>query len=320
MEILALVVPVFAVMITGYAMVRLGILPASIAAPLVQFVYRVSLPALMFRIVAEDSLSSILDWTFWLAFGGGTLALLVVVRLAAGRWLGDGAGQRAILSLSAVQTNTGFVALPILHSLFGAAGVPPAAVANIIIAAVFFPIGVAMLVSARGAAGMGTSWTAVARGVILSPLVWPTLLGLVFAGFAIPVPAIADDFLAILAAALTPCALFAIGASLDLSAIRHDIGRIAALTVVKLAVLPALVLALAHSLAMAPFSIIAVTICAAVPTAKSVYFLAEEYDVAKRDAAAVISATTLVSVLSLSLWLIALAELYPNAFHGRLAG
>ncbi|WP_018701110.1 AEC family transporter [Amorphus coralli] len=320
METLALVVPVFAVMLTGFAMVRLGILPATIAGPLVQFVYRVSLPALMFRIVAEDSLSSILDWKFWLAFGGGTLLLLILARLVAGRWLGDNAGQRAILSLSAVQTNTGFVALPILHSLFGAAGVPPAAVANIIIAGVFFPIGVAMLVAARGSTGTRPSWTRIGRDVLLSPLVWPTLLGLVFASFAIPIPAIVDDYLAILAAALTPGALFAIGASLDLKAIRYDIVRIAALSVVKLAVLPALVFAVAMALDMAPFTIIAVTICAAVPTAKSVYFLAEEYDVAQRDAAAVISATTLASVVTLSLWLVALAEVFPEAFHSRIAG
>ena len=41
--------------------------------------------------------------------------------------------------MAAAMTNTGFVALPILHSIYGQPAVLPAAVATIFVAAVMFP-------------------------------------------------------------------------------------------------------------------------------------------------------------------------------------
>ncbi|WP_340151481.1 AEC family transporter [uncultured Sneathiella sp.] len=138
MEILALTLPVFAIVVIGYACVRAGVVTEAIAVPLVQFVYRICLPALMFHIVASDPIDSLLNWDFWIAFGGGTLLVLAIVALLGWRWLGESFAHRTILAFSTVQTNTGFIALPILHAVFGAKGVPPAAIANLIIAAADF--------------------------------------------------------------------------------------------------------------------------------------------------------------------------------------
>lgn len=319
MDILALILPVFAVVVVGYATVRIGILPASIAAPLTQFVYRVSLPALMFHIIAGDNIASLLNWSFWLAFGGASLLVMVLVFVVGGRRLGDGLGERSILAAAAAQTNTGFVALPILHSMFGAKGVPPAAIANIIVAALLFPILAAALAKAQGdASGERKPAWRLARDVFLSPMVWPTVLGFVFAAFAIPVPKMANDFLVILGSALTPCALFAIGVSLDLGHILSDRSRILILSTIKMIGLPALVLGIGVALGMAPFYIVTATICASVPSAKNIYFLASEHGIAERSASAMISTTTVAAIVTVSGWLLLLAHLYPEVFHGKV--
>ncbi|MAZ03515.1 MAG: hypothetical protein CMN56_10280 [Sneathiella sp.] len=70
------------------------------------------------------------------------------------------------------------------------------------------------------------------------------------------------------------------------------------------------------ALEMAPFYLIAATICASVPTAKNVFFLASEYQVGEKSAAAMISATTIGAIVSMSLWLLFLAALYLSVFHG----
>ena len=54
--------------------------------------------------------------------------------------------------------------------------------------------------------------------------------------------------------------------------------------------------------------------CAAVPTAKSLYIVAGEYRVERELVAATISLSTLGSVASLLLWLLILAQLLPSAF------
>ena len=104
----------------------------------------------MFHIVTNDPIKSLLNWRFWVAFGGGSLFVLGLVALIGWRWLGHTAAERAILAFSAVQTNTGFVALPILHVVFGSKGVPPAAIANLIIAAIMFPMLATILEATRG--------------------------------------------------------------------------------------------------------------------------------------------------------------------------
>jgi len=318
-EILGLILPVFAVVIVGYLTVRIGVVSAEIAGPLVQFVYHICLPALMFHIVASDPIESLLNWDFWIAFGGGSFLVLGLVVLIGWRWLGDNTPHRALLAFSSVQTNTGFVALPILHAVFGAKGVPPAAIANLIIAAIMFPMLATILEATRGGqSGERKSATRLARDVFLSPMVWPTLLGFVFAAFAIPVPKPVNGFLMILGSALAPCALFAIGASIDLGHILHDGRRIAVLSAVKLIALPLAVFAIGLAIGMTPFFVIAATVCASVPTAKNIFFLASDYRVGEKSAAAMISATTVGAIVSMTIWLMILAALYPSEFHGRV--
>ncbi len=321
MDILALILPVFGVVILGYASVKAGVVQPSIAGPLVQFVYHICLPALMFHIVAGDPIHSLLNWDFWIAFGGGSLLVLGLVALIGWRWLGDTFAQRAILAFASTQTNTGFVALPILHVIFGAKGIPPAAIANLIVAAVMFPmLATIMEATRRGPSDERKSVGRVVRDVFLSPMVWPTALGFVFAAYTIPVPGPANAFLVVLGSALAPTALFAVGASIDLDHILHDVKRIVILSAVKLLLQPLVVFAIAIALGMAPFFVIAVTVCASVPTAKNVYFLASEYQVSEKSAAAMISATTLAAIVTMTLWILGLSELYPSVFEGITIG
>lgn len=319
LNVLGLIVPVFAIVAVGYLAVRFKIVPRSIAPPLVQFVYHIGLPALMFHVIASNPIEPLLNWHFWVAFGGGCLMMFGLVLFVGWRWLGNDFGHKALMAFTAVQINAGFVALPVLHVIFGAKGVPPAAIANMFVAAIMFPMMAAILEAKRGGqSGDKKPIWRLARDVFLSPMVWPTVLGFVFAAFAISVPKPINDFLVIMGAALTPCALFAIGAAVDLKDILHDARRVFVLSTVKLVALPALVFAIGFALGMEPFYLIAATICASVPTAKNAFFLASEYHVAEKNVAAVISATTVAAIVTMTLWLLLLAALYPTAFHGTV--
>ena len=152
------------------------------------------------------------------------------------------------------------------------------------------------------------------RHTLTNPMVAPTLLGLAYAATGLPLPAIVDDYLGILAGALTPCALFAIGLGLHVEDIRHHAWAAVLLTLVKLVALPALVLAIAWRLELAPFAAVAAVLCAAVPTAKTLYIMSSEYRTGRELVAATIALTTLASVASLLAWLVLLAHLYPSVF------
>ena len=317
MDMLAIVVPVFAVIATGLIAVRTGLVPASIASGLVTFSYFVCVPSLMFSIVARYPLDGLLAWDFWLLSGAGSLLALFVLRYAGGRLLGPDERTRAVSALAAVMANTGFVALPVLYAIFGEAGVPSAAIANIVIAAVLIPAGVVLL-EATGGIGGGVRATPrrMALQVLKNPMVWPALLGFAFAAFRLPVPQMIEDYLDLLGQGLTPCALFAIGASVNLATLRHEGSRILVVSIVKLVALPALVLGCGMALGLDPFLTACAVIASASPTANTAYVLAVQYRAQEQAVAATISATTAASVLTLPAWLFLLGLLEPGLFGG----
>jgi len=85
------------------------------------------------------------------------------------------------------------------------------------------------------------------------------------------------------------------------------------LALVKLIVMPLIVYGLCVALGLKPLYTIAAVICAAVPTAKTVYILAGEYKVEEPLVAATVSITTLLSVVTLLGWLYGLSGLTVRA-------
>jgi predicted permease len=211
-------------------------------------------------------------------------------------------------------TNTGFIALPILHSIYGQPAVLPAAVATVFVAVVMFPLTVILLESkGHGAPGLSARNFVLVKQIALNPLVLSTSIGLAWAITGWPVPAPIATYMNLLAAALTPCALFAIGLGLSLDDMRSKLRASIALATVKLMIMPLIVYGLCVASGLHPLYTIAAVVCAAVPTAKTVYILAGEYKIEEALVAATVSITTLLSVATLLGWLYALSALGIHA-------
>jgi len=133
------------------------------------------------------------------------------------------------------------------------------------------------------------------KHVVLNPMVLSTLIGMFCSILGFRLPGTVTAYLGILAGALTPCALFAIGLELSIDGLRANIGRASVLSVVKLVLMPFIVYGLSVGLGLDPLYTIAAVICAAVPTAKTVYILAGEYHCEEMMVASTVSLTTLAS-------------------------
>jgi malonate transporter len=313
MAVADLVLPVFAIIVTGWLAGWLGYISRSLADGLVHFAYNVAMPALLFVTIAQEPARNLLEWRFLLAFGGGSILCFALVFLTVRAGWGRDRASSTIYGMAAAMTNTGFVALPILHSLYGQPAVLPAAIATVFVAAVMFPATVILLESVDHGAHAGKASSAMAgsamlvKQILLNPMVLSTLIGLAWTITGLPMPAPLAAYMNIFAAALTPCALFAIGLSLSVEGIRSNLMVSIVLAVVKLLIMPLIVYGLCVALGLNPLYTIAAVVCAAVPTAKTVYILAGEYKVEEPLVAATVSITTLVSVATLMGWLYALA-------------
>src|ERR1700744_6360382 len=81
MEVAGLVLPVFAIIVTGWLAGRLGYISSSLADTLVHFAYYVAMPALLVVTIAQEPARNLLEWRFLLAFGGGSLLCFALVFL-----------------------------------------------------------------------------------------------------------------------------------------------------------------------------------------------------------------------------------------------
>jgi len=304
MEIANLVLPVFGVIVTGWLLGAIGYVPRALAESLIQFAYRVAMPGLLFATIAQEPAEALFAWRFLLAFGGGSLICFALVFVPMALRPGGNLSHGTMYGMAASMTNTGFVALPILRAVYGPPAVLPAAIATVFVAAVMFPIAVVLLeMDAEDGQGGQHSVLKLARHILLDPMVLPTLLGLCWATLGLRLPGPVAAYMNIFADALTACALFAIGLGLSLDELRANVGASALLAIVKLILMPLIVYGLALTLGVDPLYRIAAVICAAVPTAKTVYILAGAYHREEPLIAATVSITTLTSVLTLLAWL-----------------
>ncbi len=306
MQIANLILPVFAVILTGWVVGYSGYLSRALSDALIHFAYNIAMPALLIVTIAQEPAHSLINGRFLVAFGGGSLLCFFLVfgimSIRSSRTLAS----RTMHGMAASMTNTGFVALPVLQAIYGQHAVLPAAIATVFVAVVMFPIAVILLEVGRRE-GTRTTPMATVKHIVLNPMVISTLIGMLLSISGLPMPGPVTAYLRIFADALTPCALFAIGLGLSLEGLRANLGRASLLSAVKLVIMPLIVYGLSMALGLDPLYTIAAVICAAVPTAKTVYILAGEYHCEEMMVASTVSLTTLASVFSLVVWLYGLS-------------
>ncbi|HCQ66263.1 MAG TPA: malate transporter [Rhodobacteraceae bacterium] len=291
--------PFFALIGLGYGAARRGFFSAQATAALTRFVFYFALSAMLFRFSARLDLGAVYDTNLVLAYLAGTTAVYLLgfgVALLRRRGLEEAAieGQCAAIG------NTGFLGIPMLTTIFGEAAIGPVMLALAVDLIVFSSLIVIVITARREGRVRLTTLAAMAKGLVANPMVVSMALGLGWSATGWPLPEPADATLALLGAAATPGALFAIGASLAArSAERVSVA--AWLSFAKLVLHPgAVALAALVLIPVEPFAAGMLIAVAAMPVAGNVFILAQHYRVAPQRASSAILLSTAAAVLTLS--------------------
>ncbi|WP_170426980.1 AEC family transporter [Ruegeria arenilitoris] len=315
MELINLIAPVFAVILTGYAFSWTNLLSKETSDALVQFAVYVLIPAIMFYLIGQEEFANLLNYGFYISYGGTLLVLFAALFLGLKTVVGFQVGSATVAAFAGVASNTALVALPILHAIFGSKGALPAVLANLVVAILLLVMTTVLESSAGHKANAKTPIYKILLNVLKNPIIAATLLGVVYSFTGIGFSDAVSDYLELLSQALAAVALFAIGFTTSVRTIVQTGPLILSLTVVKLVVAPGLVLLAAHLVGLDPLWTIAATISAAVPTAKNIFLLAKHYDQEPQLAAHIVSATSFLAVGTLIMWLFVLHHMYPTAFQ-----
>jgi len=314
LEIFLKTLPFFALIGLGYQACRSGFFTAEAAAYLTKFVFYFALSAMLFRFAANLSLREIFDWWFVAAYLWGCFTVYLIatgVALIRKR----GIQEAAFEAQCAVIGNAGFLGVPMLIVLLGPDAAGPVLMVLALDLIVFSSLIVILITGSRdGRMSLGILKT-VGLGLVKNPMIVSMSLGLAWSGtgWAVPVPV--NEFLAILGAAATPGALFAIGASLaDKSAERLSVAGW--LTFCKLVLHPAAVAFAALVLfPVETFSAAVMIAAASLPVAGNVFILAQHYGVAPQRVSASILVSTALSIVTVSVvvaWVANMAGITPG--------
>jgi len=309
LSILLVTFPFFALVLCGYVATRGGMLPQLAIPGLNSFVLYFALPCMLYRFGASTPIAQLLNGTLAAVY---VLCALVVVALTIvvtrrGR---IGWNDASFGALVAAFPNTGFMGVPLLVALLGAAAAGPAIVTIAIDMLITSSLCIALSrLDGADEHGVAKAARLALRGVVTNPLPWAIVLGALAsaAGFALPQPVMAT--VTLLADAASPVALFTIGAVLARSHASstesQPLSGYLPVVLIKLLVHPALVgglglAAIALGLPLDRFALSVVVLVAALPSASNVAMLAERFGADNGRIARIILLSTALAFFSFS--------------------
>jgi hypothetical protein len=299
LPILLKTLPFFVVIGLGFAAGKTKFFSVEATAYLTKFVFYFALSAMLFGFAANLDLTEVFSWAFvWAYLSATTVVWLLVAAIALLR--GTQPIEALIEAHCGVIGNVGFLGIPMLALLLGPISVGPVLLVlavDLIVFSSVLTLGITALREGRMSPGI---FRLLALGLLKNPMIVSVVLGLGWGatGWTLPVPV--NEFLTLLGAAATPCALFAIGASLaGRSTERLEIA--AWLSFAKLVLHPAAVAVAAFVIfPVEPVAAGVMVAAAALPVAGNVFILAQHYGVAPQRVSTAILVSTAVSVLSVT--------------------
>jgi malonate transporter and related proteins len=299
LPILLKTLPFFALIVTGYLAGRTRFFSPEGTAALTKFVFYFALSAMLFGFAANLSLGAIFNWTFVAAYLAASLAIYTIAFTVA-RLRGTTIEEAAVEAQCAVIGNVGFLGVPMLVLLLGQAAAGPILLVLAIDLIVFSSL-ITLVITARreGMLRLGVI-RILGLGLLKNPMIVSITLGLMWGASGLTVPAPVNEYLTTLGAAATPCALFAIGASLA-GRSAERLGVATWLAFAKLALHPAAVAITALVVFdVEPFAASVMIAAAALPVAGNVYILAAHYGVAPQRVSTAILISTAFSILTVT--------------------
>ena len=308
LDVINLALPFFGLVLVGYLAGLFKRLPDAGLAWMNFFIFYVSLPAMMFRMLAATPFDELIRPPFiaattlstFLAFAISFVVAMVVRR--------GHIAESTIAGLAGGYGNIGYMGPPLAVATLGAAAGGPAALIFCFDQFLLFSL-VPILMGLAGRDQKGALATAaeVVRRIVTHPLLVASAVGIAGAAFRFEAPQALDRILGLLQNAAAPCALFALGVTVALRPLDRMPWEVPLLLAIKLALHP--VIALVCLAALGPFDPLwfgTAVLMAALPPALNVYVFATQYQVWVPQSSSSIMFGTLVSVVTLTttMWLV----------------
>ncbi len=302
MEIVNTIVPIFGVILLGWAARQKGFIPPEFTGPANRLVFYVAIPAMVFSAIAGGSLKT----DFNPAVLGCTLA---AVGISFALTWGIGASIRlpnrrfGTFVQNSFHGNLGYIGLAVVYYYLGKEGLTTAGmlIGFVMIMQNLLSVFILQFYSDTGSSGNNHGKTV--RKIVANPVILSAVAGICFSLTGAALPVVVDRTLDIIGGLALPLALLLIGASLNFDLVKPQLNLVLLATIIKLAVLPGIGLFLYTWWDLPSGQYVPGLILLASPSATISYVMAMEMNGDVEFAVTAISICTLLSAISFSIWL-----------------
>lgn len=298
MAMLSAFVPIWLLATTGYTARRWGLLGDTAVSVLGWFVFHLAMPAALFVTLARTSLIGF-DGRPLTAFAVSTALVIALGWYVSGRFFDRKPGERAIWSMAGGYVNSANLGIPIAMQVLGSVSF----LVEVVLLQVLVVAPIILVILDRHADAAGrVRFRRIATLPFRNPVILGSALGIASSATGIRAPSAVQTPLMLLSSAAVPTALIALGASLYRRESSLEAGRaeISVIAVLKLVMQPVVAYAAGVLLHLPPPQLLAVVVCAGLPTAQNAFIFAQQYSVGEALASRAVMTTTTLSLASIA--------------------
>lgn len=298
---------VFGLIALGYLSGRIGLLKASTGDGLSDFAVGVAVPLLLFRTMVNADFHGGVPWLLWACYFAAVAVTWTAGHLATTRIFGRDSAAGVVGGVGAAFSNTVLVGIPLILDAFGHDGIE---ILSLIIA-VHLPV--LMMASIilfelfgrgdREPVPPGELALEFLRKMFSHPLILGILAGLAWRLTGLPLPPLAVRFVDALAGIAGPLALFAMGLGLLKFGISGNVVPAAALSLLKLMLMPAAALAICWVVGLPPLAAKVAVATASLPAGINSYLIAVQFGTGQALASNQMTLSTAMAVVTTAFWL-----------------
>ena len=295
--------PVFLVMVVGYALGQLGFLPPAFCKASDRLTFKVTLPLMLFLDMGSVDILHDFRPRFVLFCFAATLVGILTVWAVAKRFLKDKALVGEFVQ-AGYRSSAAVLGVAFIQNIYGSAGMAPLMILGSVPLFNIFAV-IILTVESPQQHGKVTP-SKLLYGVLTNPILDGIILGTLYSLLPFGLPTLAQKTLTSLSSLTTPLALLSIGASFEGAKAIKKLAPTLVAACCKLMVLTTIFIPIAVKLGFRDQQLIALLIMLGSPTTPSSYVMAKNMGHEGVLTASCVAATTLFSALSLTFWIFVL--------------
>ena len=291
-------IPIFLLMVVGYFLNKVNILDDTLASKLNSFVFKISLPLLLYEDVSDSNFADLWDTKF-VIFCVVATSLSILISILFSKGLKNKEIQGEFIQ-ACYRSSAALLGLALTKNIYPDVGVAPLMLMSVVLV---YNIVSVVILSLFKAEQEKVNYKKTIVGILKNPLILGIVAGIIVSMLPFKIPNVLNKTISMIAGTATPLGLMAMGATFDFSKAKGEIKPSLFCTFMKLFGFCAIFLPIGVMLGFRRQALVAILIMLGSSTTVSAFVMAKSMGHKGVLTSSVVMLTTLLSAFSITFWL-----------------